>query len=296
MQANDQQVVVLGNTGFIGKNLQKYLDYHGVKTFGASSTNCNLLDPSSINQFFSHLPEKIHLVFCSAITPHYENNIHSFHKNVTIIENFLNTVSLTKFNSIIFLSSVDIYGHNPILPITENTLPDPKDYYGLSKFNSEILLKWYCQPSNIPLIILRLPGIYGPEDQGKSIIGFFFRRLIEKKVITINNNGNTLRDYVEINDLNTIVKRLITNPNPNPDPKTMTTTINIASGQSIRIKEIIDTISRIAEKEVQIEISSKVKKADYNLVFNNKALRSLISEFKFTTLNKGFERYVNEYQ
>ena len=116
--------------------------------------------------------------------------------------------------------------------VDENTHLRSGAYYGLSKIVCENLLTFNIQDK--PITVLRLPCIYGHGDKYKSIVGKFIHDAHIKKKIKITNDGNCLRDYVEVNDLCKIVNYFIQNP--------FNGAIIVATGHSLTIHEIAEIV------------------------------------------------------
>ncbi|HIB69793.1 MAG TPA: NAD-dependent epimerase/dehydratase family protein, partial [Phycisphaerales bacterium] len=74
----------------------------------------------------------------------------------------------------------------------EETPAKPKSHYGVSKLMSEIVLPIELSPQT-PLSILRLPGVYGPGDQGNSVVGLFAEKLLLGEPIKIAGDGTAKR-------------------------------------------------------------------------------------------------------
>lgn len=68
----------------------------------------------------------------------------------------------------IFISSVKVNGEQtqPRQPFTVNDNPNPQDHYGLSKWEAEQGLKNIAEETNMELVIIRPPLVYGPQVKG----------------------------------------------------------------------------------------------------------------------------------
>lgn len=64
----------------------------------------------------------------------------------------------------IFVSSVKVNGEYslPGQPFTEESVPVPSDFYGVSKLEAEIALRSLAQETGLELVIIRPPLVYGP--------------------------------------------------------------------------------------------------------------------------------------
>ena len=280
-----KNVITFGSSGFIGNNILKHLETKECNAMGFSSKTCNLLHRSDIQKAFSLVSGDISLVICSSITPPEANSIESMFSNIKMIDNIVKETSANRIEKIIFLSSMNIYGRVKIdKKINESFVLKPTEYYGFSKLVCEHILS--SAALEIPVTILRLPGIYGHGDNYDSIVGGFIRDAISKKEINIINDGNELRDYVDIYNLTEIVWHFILNSYNGP--------VNIATGQSSTIHEIAKKIIQKLNNNSIINVR-KAPIVSSDLVFDNNLIKSLLpSSFDFTNVFDGIDNYIEK--
>jgi nucleoside-diphosphate-sugar epimerase len=75
----------------------------------------------------------------------------------------------------VFMSSIKVNGERTSLdcPFTPNDIPMPEDAYGVSKWEAEQALQTIAQASDMELVVIRPPLVYGPGVKGN------FSRLIQ---------------------------------------------------------------------------------------------------------------------
>ena len=63
------------------------------------------------------------------------------------------------------MSSIKVNGESTSenMPFSENDIPNPKDYYARSKYEAELGLLEIAEKSNMEVVIVRPPLIYGKE-------------------------------------------------------------------------------------------------------------------------------------
>ena len=282
---NKINILVLGHTGFVGKSLVSWLDQKDFLVTCASTQKCDLSDPDKTEKYFQHIRPETKIVFCSTINKEVDNTFNAFLKNVSMARNVRSSMYDKNFGGIIFLSSVDIYGLRPSLPITETTSPAPADYYGLAKLVCEHLFLFPETNKKYPVTIFRLPGIYGPNDNGKSIIGKFAKNISSGKQITLYGGGKTLRDYVWISDLCLLIEIALQNP--------CNGLFNVATGQSIAMRKLIDLIGEIVGVTPIIEVEkNKSKTAAGDLYFDTTNLKRTFDKIGFSSLRTGCMDYI----
>lgn len=281
----NEKIVILGNSGFIGKSLQRYLNSF-YKVYGFDSEDCNLLVYESLNNSLKDIKNIKSLIFCSSITRLQENSFDSMDKNIKMAQNVAQFVSKTKVGQLIFLSSIDIYGIMVKEPYKE-TLPIlPNDYYAASKAVSELILQQVCKEKGVNLFIPRLSGVFGKGDTKKSTIYHLVSSALNNKKIILYNGGEDYRDFVNIDILSSVINNSIS--------QNYNGILNIATGESYKIKEIADIIKSIKQdikiiyKENEIINRSNKIKFDISLLLQS----NLLSD-KVLTLKEYIKIYID---
>lgn len=112
---------------------------------------------------------------------------------------------------VVFISTGGaIYGETSE-PATEETLPNPKSYYGAHKY----LAERYVELSGLPFAIARLANVYGPgqrKDLEGGVVAIFADRLRNGLPITIHGDGTQSRDLVHVHDVASAILTLLRFP------------------------------------------------------------------------------------
>ncbi len=140
---NNSHILILGHTGFIGKNLIEYLERKlpEVEIVGKSSYDIDLTSDKCTTRLENCFLSNTILVILSGIKRQFGDSIDNFEKNLKMTENVCRALSNKKIGRVIYFSSVAVYGediHNVV--ITEKTHIIPRTYYALAKYASEQLL------------------------------------------------------------------------------------------------------------------------------------------------------------
>jgi len=170
------RLAITGSNGFIGHTLSRVLKNHfsEIRRLVRSERN-NSLDTFSIGNISSETNwtkalEGIDCVIhCAGIAhnkPKLNNqNISSYEEvNVQGTINLAEQAVKSGVKKLIFLSSLKVNGdiNQESKPFTEKNIPNPKGKYALSKWLAEKSLREVESTSDLDLIILRLPLVYGP--------------------------------------------------------------------------------------------------------------------------------------
>ena len=146
----------------------------------------------------------------------------------------------------------------------------------------------YCKKYSIPLLILRLPGVYGYGDDFKSTIGIMIKRSVEEKEIVVFGEGKNMRDFVYVNDLYYILSSAIQNQRSG--------IVNVASGKSLSINEIAKLIQKLNLFPIKIKyLPEKIgfEKRVKNLMFDSSVFKAEFKNIKMTGLKSGISDYIH---
>lgn len=284
-----KKVFILGASGFVGGwLLKRFLSDSPYKAVGYSSADCNMLSPGSIRKALSSVTSEDVIVMLSCITRLRENSFGSMLKNIEMAHNIARFVESHPVSHFIYFNTVDVYGLIPEgVVISENLPTNPHDYYAISKLASEFLLKKALSERNIPFLSLRFSGIYGPGDEGKSAINALLSPLFSTGKITVFGDGNDTRDFVCVDDVYRVVEEAVRRP--------LNATVNVATGKSYSILEIIETIKPLVDKKFLVEFKprgSKAEKRQGHMVYDISLFQKLFPNFVFSSLKAGLSTYI----
>lgn len=285
---DQRRILILGASGFIGARLKSLLEADPEMTEkrfaveGFSSLLCNLLDYSSASTSLMPGSQDI-IIMCSSVPRLKEDSYASMMRNILMADNLARIVESGHPAQLVFLSSVDVYGNTDAVRLSESTPPNPAGYYAVSKLASELILKEACSASGTLFAVLRLPGIYGPGDYGRSTLNLLFSSAAEKGRITIFGDGSDERDFVYSDDLAGIIKMAIL--------RKVSGVINIATGESHTVREIAKLVSGSFQLKVEITADPSTEKKPLILRFDNSLMRKLLGNVKMTRLEDGIKKY-----
>ena len=115
--------------------------------------------------------------------------------------------------NLIYASSSSVYGGNKSLPYTEKqNVSHPVSLYAATKISNELMAHSYSHLFGIPSIGLRFFTVYGPWGRPDMAPMIFAKAILEKKKISVFNNGNMKRDFTYIDDVVEAIWRCCLNP------------------------------------------------------------------------------------
>lgn len=174
------RILITGATGFIGNALGKTLSknehyqLHAIVRKRDSSIDWaekkfisqNFSDISVEDNFFNNIDVVIHCAGRAHVMKEDKGNpLEKFRKvNVQDTLNVARLAANAGVRRFIFISSIKVngeYTNNDTL-FTPEDVPDPRDSYGISKFEAELSLRKLSRETDMEIVIVRPVLVYGP--------------------------------------------------------------------------------------------------------------------------------------
>jgi len=204
------KVLVTGGTGFTGGYLCRRLAGMGytVRTIARSSSDISGLEKSGVEIFTGDLTNKeslipavtnIDIVYHIAAVYREEGIPRKtfWDVNVEGTKNLLELAKETGVKRFVHCSTVGVQGEIKNPPATEETSYNPGDYYQKSKMEGELLALDFFRRRDLPGVVFRPVGIYGPGDT--RFLKLF--RYIYKGKFRMFGSGEVLYHLTYIDDL-----------------------------------------------------------------------------------------------
>jgi len=199
--------------------------------------------------------------------PRYGNSIKTLLINSEGTHNVLEVARMFNAKAVI-ASTSDVYGKNPELPFSEesNLVLGPSTVrrwsYAVSKLFDEHLAFAYQEEYDIPVVLLRFFGSYGPRHHlswwgGPQSV--FITQVLEDEPITIHGDGQQTRSFTFVSDTINGIVRSVEMEQANGH------VFNLGSTHEITIIELARLIHELADTGRPM----KVKYVSYNS-FNGK--------------------------
>lgn len=255
---NKKVVMITGSNGFIGQNLISKLLSMDLEIYALSKSvqkrsslnlheiNIDLNQKLKVANFVEKIQPNviIHLAHdwkADELTKkHNPNNI----GNENMILNILNACYLIKkIPKFINIGSCEEYGGAEI-PFHETLSPKPITNYGRTKLLISKKIQDYSNEKKINGIILRTSVVYGNNQNAKMLIPYTITNLMNRQPVRILNGDDT-RDFIHVQDVvDAIIVTLESNLLFSGD------IINIASGKSIIIKDLVKLIVNFVDPDL----------------------------------------------
>ncbi len=210
------RVLVTGASGFIGRHLTILLSGLGHEVVAHFHERPPQLPPGLDCELFKAsleeleaLPDSIEaIVHTAARSPVKGYSDHDMIvSNVIGMDRLLRCAERVSVRSVVFLSSVSVFGEIKVDVVSEAVPPISPDVYGTSKYLGERMLSSVA--AKIPSVSLRLPGVLG-----RGAILHWLARTVETlqadMPLTIANPDAAFNNAVHVQDLTNLVNRMIT--------------------------------------------------------------------------------------
>ena len=144
---------------------------------------------------------------------------------------------------LVFISSY-LYGVPRSLPIAEDAAVHPNNPYAMSKKLAEDACRFYADFHGVPVTILRPFNVYGPGQNKRFLIPSIVDQVIAGQPLKILDL-EPRRDYLYVDDLTEAFARAIDQPQG-------FVIMNVASGTSHSVAEVIATVQRLAGTDLPV--------------------------------------------
>lgn len=259
--------LVTGGSGFIGSHIIEALLNKGekVKAIDNFSTGNKENLKAIINdieliegditddQVLKQAIKGVDIIFHQAAVPSVPKSIKdpikSNHVNVSGTLQLLHTAMENGVSRFIYAASSSAYGNSTILPKQEDMIATPLSPYAVSKYTGELYCKVFYEIYGLETISLRYFNVFGPKQDADAeyaaVIPKFIQSILVNQLPTIYGDGTQSRDFTYIE--NVVSANLLAAQASQLSGEV----INVGSGKSIDLNNLVTRISRIVGKQIK---------------------------------------------
>jgi GDP-L-fucose synthase len=305
-------VVILGATGFIGRNLAiKFcnnpmysvtLIHHNSPKYKIENANWIEADLRNIKDVQKIIQKSDIVIQAAATTSGVSDIVNNPEIHVTdnAVMNSLifREAYHKKVKHVIFFSCTTMYQSNSTKKQNEedydSNLQVYPQYFGVAetKLYIEKLCKFYASISETKFTVIRHTNVYGPWDkydlQRSHVLGATITKVMQADdLIKIWGDGAEIRDLLYIEDLVELVEKSIDNQ------KSKHLLINAGSDQGISVANLVKVVIEESEKNLEIEFDNSKPTLKFSFIADSsKALKELDWRSK-TPLRLGIQKSIN---
>lgn len=289
------RVLITGSSGFIGRNLSKYLLEKKFtvlkidKVQNSEDTICADIQNSNVVELIANLEPDIviHLAALIDVQKSFENPSDDF------LTNCLGTLNVLKgainggvANFVYITSGGAIYDASQKLPIPEDGKVNPLSPYGISKLAGEFYVKALCNQAKVNWSSLALSNCYGPLSENKNgVIPQWWNSLSKKDLVRIYG-ADTTRDFIYITDVVRAIYMVLETP--------VNQRLNISTGVETSLGELFANLTKIMKLNSIPEVYPLPSGEITRSALENKRAKVLLGWEPEITLKQGLEMILNE--
>ena len=178
----------------------------------------------------------------------------------------------------VFLSSIDVYGRAGLaLPLNESSPLRPETPYAEMKAEAERRFSETAEALDVPLLTLRLPGVYGPGDSHRGPVSSFIDAARAVRSIVIHGNGEQRRDLLYVDDVPELVSQWLRAP--------QTLVSNAAPGEGVSLNAMVSLLRQCSGLPLTVEYRPTDVRID--ILFDTPRLVSVYPSLRLTPLRDG---------
>ena len=307
MDWTGKRVLVTGAGGFIGSQLTEKLAELGAspRAFVRYVSNGSegwlekspfkhnieiirgdICDRDSVEAAVQGVDIVFHLAALIAIPYSYHLPESYIRTNVLGTLNILQAAKSFSIERFVHTSTSEVYGTAQYVPIDERHPLQGQSPYSASKIGADKLVESFHLSFNFPAVTIRPFNTFGPRQSARAIIPTIISQCLNKSTIQLGNL-EPIRDFNYVTD--TVEGFLLAAS----QPKVVGHTINIGSGQEIRIRDLVDMVGQILGRPIKIESDPKRSRPEQSevdrLLANNSLARDLLGWQPKVSLKEGLQ-------
>ena len=253
------QVLVVGAAGFIGQHLVRAWVHDGVSVCAIVNQARAEFDPK-VQTLGSEANLGTLLTQCDAViwlasgtTPASSagNPLLELGSNLVPLLGLLHALQATPQCHLIYVSSGGTVYGDVSHPAEEVLAAHPRSYYAAGKAASENFIEAYCRQYAGKATVLRPSNVYGPGQTlhgGFGVVPAAMTCLHDGKPMALWGDGESLRDYLYIDDFIAACMAVLQQPSPQG-----LRVFNVCSGQATSLQQLLALIEQVAERTLQRE-------------------------------------------
>lgn len=239
------KVLITGANGFLGKSLINLLKDNSVSINALDINFDNKFE--EVNYFHGTILDKelvlkasigcnfiVHYAAIADIAYSSKDPYNTLNVNILGTSIILEAARLNSIPHIFFSSTLYVSG-------TKGS------FYRISKQTCEELFEYYALNYGITSTIMRLGSLYGPNSNDFNFINQSIISALNNKVILRYGNGDELREYIHVDDVNKFVLNLMHKGDLRFQK------LVISGTEKLKVSEILNMIREIFNEEIEIK-------------------------------------------
>ncbi len=293
-----KNIAVIGAGGFIGKNLSarlgqiqdirlKLFTRKEIEKFSQPVYAPNQEDKNKIQNDFKQTELLYYLASSTIPATSWKDPFLEIEQNLVPFLRIMEGASESNIKKVVFVSSAGtVYGTSSE-KLNEDAYKKPYSPYGITKLTMEYFLEYYFKRNGIVYDIFRVSNVYGPGQdtkKGLGIINTFLEKIISGEELQVFGNGESLRNYIYIDDVSDILLRSLNN---NEDKCSV---FNLSSNDTLSINDLIQIIKTTVDMMPPVRYIDNRLSDNPSIMPDNKKLLSAFPDVRFTPIELGIKK------
>lgn len=278
-----KKVLIIGAAGFVGKYLIRYYRKQNSYEIYATKLANEEIPENEIQVFDLDILQKdeivkllyairpdyiFHLAAQSSVSVAWNNPGLTIDINIKGAVNVLDAVRELYYKPrILLIGSGEEYGYIEAdeVPIKEENRIRPGNIYAATKACQNMIGNIYSKAYDMKVLMVRAFNHIGPEQSSIFVVSDFCRQVAEielgrREPVMYVGNLSAKRDFTDVRDVVRAYSLLIERGQPGE-------TYNVGSGQAFEIKEILEKITALSQRQIKIEIDpNKIRPVDVPII------------------------------
>lgn len=253
------RILVVGAAGFIGQHLVRTWIQNGIGISALINRACAGFDPRvKVLGADSDLPTELDrcdvvVWLASGTTPASSagNPLLELSRNLVPLLDALHALQSRPQRQLIYVSSGGTVYGDVDKPAEESLAPHARSYYAAGKVAAEQFIEAWCRQYRGNATVLRPSNVYGPGQTmhgGFGVIPAAMDCLIADKPMRIWGDGESLRDYIYIDDFTAACTAALHRPASDG-----MRVFNVCSGQPTSLNQLLAQIQQVAGRTLQLD-------------------------------------------
>ncbi|MGB3946578.1 MAG: SDR family oxidoreductase [Bacteroidia bacterium] len=237
----------------------------------------NNIEISGIFHLASQLPNKPYLNY----EDYYRGNVSS---TLHLIKYFKDK----KIDFFTYTSTGSVFGKNKNDTIDESSVPEPTNYYGLTKYIAEKALEIESVNFQTNVIVIRFQSIFGKGDR-YGIVSSLYKQFKRNEDVELYSKGNVFRNLISVEDAIEILESIV----QRHKDLSKFELFHAGGKNSIKTLDIALLIKKNLQSNSNIVLSDKKSIYDWDVFVNiSKAQKKL--NFQPHSIEEGINKYLNQ--